>query len=201
VTWIASAATDEDRVVAQEDNDSGVVLLAHDRVAYERYYNVVANPMLWFIQHALWNRALRPDLGQDFHEAWHEGYVPVNRAFADAVIAQLDEDPDATVFFHDYHLYLAPRMVRDARPGATLAHFVHIPWQDDWTVLPEEMRRAVHDGLLANDVVGFHTERWATSFRRSCEDVCGGCGATSSTDCATASACARRRRSCRARRS
>lgn len=176
MTWIASATTDEDRVVANEgNNDAGAVLLAHDPGAYDRYYNVVANPMLWFVQHSLWNRSLRPSIGPAFHEAWHDGYARVNRTFAEAVLAQLDRHPDATVFFHDYHLYLAPRMVREARPGATLAHFVHIPWPTDWTILPPEFRRAVHDGLLANDVVGFHTERWARNFRISCEDVCGSC--------------------------
>jgi trehalose 6-phosphate synthase len=82
------------------------------------------------------------------------------------------------VFFHDYHLYLAPRMVRNARPDARLAHFVHIPWPEDWTVLPAKMRHAIHDGLLANDVVGFHTERWARNFERSCRDECGDCGTT-----------------------
>jgi trehalose 6-phosphate synthase len=94
------------------------------------------------------------------------------------VIAALDERPGATVFFHDYHLYLAPRYVREARPDAQLAHFVHIPWPTDWTILPPEMRSAVHDGLLANDVVGFHTERWARNFERSCAEVRGGCGGT-----------------------
>ena len=174
VTWIASAMTDEDRAVAKEGN-SDVVLVAHDPEAYDAYYNVVANPMLWFIQHQLWGRAIRPNLDREFHAAWHDGYARVNRGFADAVIAALGERPNATVFFHDYHLYLAPRYVRDARPDAQLAHFVHIPWPTDWSILPEEMRRAVHDGLLANDVVGFHTERWARNFRTSCADVCGGC--------------------------
>jgi trehalose 6-phosphate synthase len=114
----------------------------------------------------------------EFHRAWHEGYEAVNRAFADKVVAYLDDNPRATVFFHDYHLYLAPRYVRDARPEAKLAHFVHIPWPVDWTILPEPMRRQVHDGLLANDVVGFHTERWARNFERSCRDVVGGTGTT-----------------------
>jgi trehalose 6-phosphate synthase len=174
VTWIASAMTDEDRAVANEGN-SDVVLVAHDPDAYDAYYNVVANPMLWFIQHQLWGRALRPNLDRDFRAAWHDGYARVNRGFADAVIAALDEHPGATVFFHDYHLYLAPRYVRDARPDAQLAHFVHIPWPTDWTILPEEMRLALHDGLLANDVVAFHTERWARNFEWSCAEACGGC--------------------------
>jgi trehalose 6-phosphate synthase len=129
---------------------------------------------LWFIQHSLWDHASRPELGRAFHDAWHEGYERVNRSFADAVLATLDANPGATVFFHDYHLYLAPAFVRAARPSARLAHFVHIPWPTDWSVLPEQLRRAVHEGLLANDVVAFHTKRWAQNFTRSCEDVVGG---------------------------
>ncbi len=181
VIWIASAATDEDRVVAGEADGGGVVLLAHDPEAYERYYNVVANPMLWFIQHALWARASRPELGRSFHDAWREGYERVNRAFAAAVLGVLDDVPEATVFFHDYHLYLAPGYVRAARPDARLAHFVHIPWPTDWSVLPGPMRRAVHEGLLANDVVAFHTKRWAQNFEHSCEDVVGGTHGTKIT--------------------
>jgi trehalose 6-phosphate synthase len=177
VTWIASATTDEDRVVATEGG-SDAVFVAHDPHAYDLYYNVVANPMLWFIQHSLWGPAFSPVIGRELHEAWRDGYEAVNRAFADAVVAQLDNTPDAAVFFHDYHLYLAPRMVREARPDAKLAHFVHIPWPVDWTTLPDEMRRALHDGLLANDVVAFHTERWARNFERSCADLACGAGRT-----------------------
>jgi trehalose 6-phosphate synthase len=175
VTWIAAATTDEDRVVAEEDG--GAHLIAPDRDAYHGYYNVVANPVLWFVQHSLWGRALRPDLGRAFHAAWQD-YVDVNRAFADAVVAELDNDPSAAVLFQDYHLYLAPRFVREARPDATLAHFVHIPWPVDWTVLPREIRREVHHGLLANDVVSFHTARWARNFETSCAEISGGCGST-----------------------
>jgi trehalose 6-phosphate synthase len=172
VTWIASATTEEDRVVAAEGAlDDGVVLLAHDRDAYDRYYNAIANPLLWFIQHSLWGLASRPDLGRALHAAWTDGYVAVNESFASAVVACIDDKPDALVFFHDYHLYLAPRLVRDARPDALLAQFVHIPWPTDWSVLPREWRDAIHDGLLANDVVGFHTERWADNFRTSCGDT------------------------------
>jgi trehalose 6-phosphate synthase len=179
VTWVAAATTDEDRAVAAEGS-SEVAFVTPDPGAYHGYYNVVANPMLWFIQHGLWDRALRPDLDRAFHEAWRD-YEQMNRLFADRVVVELDNNPRAAVFFHDYHLYLAPRFVRQARPDARLAHFVHIPWQDDWTVLPDSMRRAIHDGLLANDVVAFHTDRWARSFRASCAEVMGGCGDTQVT--------------------
>jgi trehalose 6-phosphate synthase len=176
VTWIAAAMTDEDRVVAAEGS-SDVAFVAPDPDAYHGYYNVVANPMLWFIQHGLWGREFRPDLDEAFHGAWHD-YETVNRLFADRVVAELDNRPDAAVFFQDYHLYLAPGYVRAVRPAAKLAHFVHIPWPVDWTILPEAMRRAVHEGLLANDVVGFHTARWAHHFEASCAEIVGSCGRT-----------------------
>src|SRR5205085_4191193 len=107
-----------------------------------------------------------------------DGYVAVNRSFATAVLDELEREPDAAVFFHDYHLYLAPRFVRDEQPDAVLTHFVHVPWPqtDYWRVLPEAMRVAIHDGLLANDVVGFHTTRWQRNFLRSCRDVVGAGG-------------------------
>ena len=184
VTWIASAITPEDHVVAAEGpleetaldgSPYRLRLVAHDSHAYDWYYNVVSNPTLWFLQHYLWDLKYSPGWDYGLHRAWYEGYVPVNRAFADAVLEELEREPDATVFFHDYHLYLAPRFVRDARPDAPLAHFVHIPWAqpDYWRVLPEPIRHAVHDGLLANDVVGFHTSRWRLSFLRSSQDIVG----------------------------
>ena len=83
-------------------------LVAHDPTAYDWYYNVIANPMLWFIQHYLWGLASAPDVDHGLHHAWNEGYVAVNQGFADAVVAELERQPDAAVFFHDYHLYVAP---------------------------------------------------------------------------------------------
>ena len=187
VTWIASAMSDEDSAVAAEHGGDGfeetardgspyrLRLVAHEPTAYDWYYNVVANPTLWFLQHYMWGLPYAPDLDLGLHNAWFAGYLPVNEAFAGAVAAELDRDPDATVFLHDYHLYLAPKLIRERRPGAVMSHFVHIPWpqSDYWHVLPEHLRRAVHEGLLANDIVGFHTHRWRRNFLRSCEELLG----------------------------
>jgi trehalose 6-phosphate synthase len=150
-------------------------LVWHPLQAYDWYYNVVANPVLWFAQHYLWGLSESPDWDHGLHHAWHNGYVPVNANFAEAVLDELARQPDAAVFFHDYHLYVAPGLVRARAPEATLSHFVHIPWpQPDYLrVLPEEIRRAVMEGLLANDVIGFHTNRWRRNFLRSCEDIVG----------------------------
>jgi trehalose 6-phosphate synthase len=185
VTWVASAMSDEDRAVALETRGEAVEERAHDGApyrlrlvapdprAYDWYYNVISNPILWFAQHYLWGLATAPDVDLGLRHAWSEGYVAVNRSFADAVVAELEREPDAAVFFHDYHLYVAPRVVRERCPDATLAHFVHIPWPepDYWRVLPDRIRRAVHEGVLANDVVSFHTARWRANFLRSSGDL------------------------------
>ncbi|HEY2742464.1 MAG TPA: trehalose-6-phosphate synthase [Gaiellaceae bacterium] len=186
VTWVASAMTEEDRAVAAEQDGSFVEetatgasyrlrLVAHDPAAYERFYNVLANPTLWFLQHYLWGLGSAPDFGPELHEAWSDGYVPVNEGLAAAALEELDREPDAAVLFHDYHLYLAPRLVREARPEVVTSHFLHIPWPepDYWHALPPELRVAVHEGLLANDVVGFHTERWRRAFLLSVERLLG----------------------------
>ncbi|TML73933.1 MAG: trehalose-6-phosphate synthase [Actinobacteria bacterium] len=183
VTWIASAITDEDRTLAGETLDEStregagfrLRLVGHERQAYDRFYNVVANPMLWFIQHYLWELAYTPAIDAAFHAAWDEGYVAINAGFAAAVLEELDDQPDAAVFFHDYHLYLAPRFVRNAMPDAALVHFTHVPWPqpDYWHVLPQHIRHAIHDGMLANDVVAFHTERWRQNFLDSVRDIVG----------------------------
>ena len=187
VTWIASAMNDEDRAVAAEHDGAAfdetsregspyrLRLVQPDPSAYDWYYNVVANPTLWFLQHYMWGLPDAPDLDLGLHNAWFNGYLPVNEGFAQATIAELDREPGAAVFFHDYHLYLAPKLVREQRPDALLTHFIHIPWpqRDYWHVLPEHLRRAVHEGVLANDILGFHTERWKRNFLRACEDILG----------------------------
>jgi trehalose 6-phosphate synthase len=150
-------------------------LVAHDPQAYDLYYNVVANPVLWFVQHYLWGLADAPDVDAGIHNAWTQGYTAVNRRFAEVVVSELERQPGAAVFVHDYHLYLTPGFIRDDAPDATIAHFVHVPWPqpDYWRALPEPIRRAVHEGLLASDVVSFHTERWARNFLLSCEELAG----------------------------
>jgi trehalose 6-phosphate synthase len=182
VTWVASAMGELERELAAEgprDERSAAGtpfrfrLVAHDPAAYGLFYGVLANPVLWFVQHRLW--ALKRDPDADLSDPWRNGYVVANTALAEAAVAELDRMPGGAVYVHDYHLYLVPTLVRRLRPAAPIAFFVHIPWvgPDDWSVLPDEIARSVHEGLLACDSVGFHTERWRDAFVTSCEALLG----------------------------
>ena len=183
VTWTASAISEENRRVAGTTIDERcrdgapyrLRFVAHDEDAYRLYYDVVANPMLWFVHHSLWDLPYAPNLDRAFELAWTEGYAEVNAGFAGAVASELEIAPDAAVFFHDYHLYLVPRLVREQCPDATLMHFVHVPWPqpDYWGVCPKRVRRAIHEGLIANDVIGFQTDRWRRNFVYSAREFLG----------------------------
>jgi trehalose 6-phosphate synthase len=181
VAWVASAMGDVDREVAaagvrEERSEAGSTfrlrLVTHDPKEYERFYTVLANPVLWFVQHDLWD--LKQDPGADLRVPW-QAYVAVNRRLAAAALEELERRPAAPLFVQDYHLYVAPMLVREIRPSARIAHFVHIPWvgPDAWSVLPRPMVVAIHEGLLACDSVGFHTERWRSAFVECCEELLG----------------------------
>ena len=183
--WISAAIEDGDfRVASDADgpfpipgsgtSTSGRFVVIDPEV-YERYYNVVANPMLWFIQHYLWDLSNVPDIREEELRAWSDGYLVANDLFADAVVEALRDNPGAVVMLHDYHLYTAPARIRTHAPDAFLHFFVHIPWPqpDYWRVLPPAIRDAVLGGLLSNDVVAFHTQRYARNFLLTCEDLLG----------------------------
>ena len=118
VVWIASARSDEDAAVANESapyevEDLRVVFVEHDDATYDLMYNTLANPLLWFVQHGLYDLPRSPRLGDDTREAWEDGYVPVNRNFARAVAETVGDGPAATILLHDYQLYMTPLFVRE----------------------------------------------------------------------------------------
>ncbi|MFZ0215203.1 MAG: trehalose-6-phosphate synthase [Candidatus Dormiibacterota bacterium] len=144
--------------------------------AYRRYYSVISNPLLWFLQHYLWNLTYEPVIDDRYWRAWREGYVRVNELMAERVVGVAQgRERTPLVLTQDYQLYLAPAIVRRALPAATLQQFIHIPWPTPnyWKVIPHEMRQAILDGLLANDVVGFQTSVDARNFLHSCEELLG----------------------------
>ena len=183
--WIASAMNDHDAEVSRAHDGRAfdvtspgggsykVRLVVSDPDAYDRFYNVVANPMLWFIQHYLWDLSNAPDIRREEIEAFEFGYNVVNEDLARAVVEEIEGEEEPVVMVHDYHLYTLPDLVRRARPDAFLHHFIHIPWTqpDAWRVLPTRIREEIFTGLLANDIIGFHTRSYRHNFLQCCQDL------------------------------
>jgi trehalose 6-phosphate synthase len=183
--WIASAMTENDAEVARAHRGGAFTvrspaggeynlrLVVSDPQAHDRFYNVFANPLLWFIQHYLWDLSNAPDVRREEIEAFEFGYNVVNEDLARAVVDELGDGPQPVVMVHDYHLYTLPDLVRRARPEVFLHHFIHIPWTqpDAWRVLPSRIREEIFTGLLANDIVGFHTRSYRHNFLQCCQDL------------------------------
>src|SRR6201995_4970864 len=99
--WVASAMTGEDVEMSRQHGGGAfdcevdgvsyrVRLVESDPDAYDRFYNVVANPLLWFIQHYLWDLSNAPDIRREEIEAFEFGYNAVNDDLANAVIEELE---------------------------------------------------------------------------------------------------------------
>jgi len=169
-TWICAALGDADRAAARQGlpDDTGVRMLDIAPHTLDRAYNEVANSALWFVHHMLFDTPAEPSFGTAFQRDWRS-YVAYNEAFADA----LAQASGPRVLIQDYHLALAPRMVRDLVPDARIGHFSHTPWAPPayYRLLPDEVGRAILDGMLGADHCGFLDARWADAFLDCCADV------------------------------
>lgn len=180
--WVCSALSDADRSAARraeggrldlDGHDTGgaaVRMLDIDPATFTRAYNAIANSTLWFVHHMLYATPTSPAFGMGFRREW-ASYVAYNRAFAEALAE--DAAPDAKVLIQDYHLTLAPKLLRELRPDVRIAHFSHTPWAppDYFRILPTSVACETLLGMLGADHVGFHSPRWAAAFGRCCAEM------------------------------
>ncbi|MHB1818748.1 MAG: alpha,alpha-trehalose-phosphate synthase (UDP-forming) [Streptosporangiaceae bacterium] len=194
--WVCAALSDADRAAARQapggmlgldgqPGGSAVRMLDIPVGTFNRAYNTVANSVLWFIHHMLYDTPNRPQFGRAFRGDW-AAYRSYNAAFAQALADAVPpggpgpgEDTaapaTARAVVQDYHLTLAPRMLAKLRPGLRIAHFSHTPWApvDYYRLLPDDVAAEVLDGILGADHAGFLSQRWANAFMDCCEHVLG----------------------------
>ncbi|MEU9666495.1 trehalose-6-phosphate synthase [Streptomyces bobili] len=176
--WVCSALTDGDReAVRRGIGEDGVRMLAVPADVHADAYNGIANSVLWFIHHLLYQTPLEPVFDAEFRRQW-ASYETYNRAFAEALAEEAAEG--AAVLVQDYHLCLVPGMLRELRPDLRIGHFSHTPWApvDYFALLPTDIRAQLLRGMLGADRLGFLTRRWADAFTACCAEFVGGLGGT-----------------------
>jgi len=169
--WIAGGSGDADRQTVDENNRVQVppkkpkytlrrVWMSKEEV--DRYYFGFSNQALWPLCHNVFQK---PSFKKEF---W-DGYKHSNGLFVDALIDEI-KDEKAFVWFQDYHLALAPGMVRDS-VGIKSAHFWHIPWPpwEKFALCP--WADEILEGLLGNDLIGFHLKSYCVNFLESIEKI------------------------------
>jgi trehalose 6-phosphate synthase len=176
--WVCSALGDGDReAVRRGVAEDGVRMLDIDADVHADAYNGIANSVLWFVHHMLYQTPLEPVFDAEFRRRW-ASYEVYNRAFAEALAAEAAQG--AVVIVQDYHLTLVPGMLRALRPDLRIGHFSHTPWApvDYFRMLPDDIAEQVLRGMLGADRLGFLTHRWADAFTACCDALVGGLGDT-----------------------
>ncbi|MGA5443055.1 alpha,alpha-trehalose-phosphate synthase (UDP-forming) [Streptomyces griseoincarnatus] len=176
--WVCSALSDDDReAVRRGVGIDGVRMLDIPAGVHADAYNGIANSVLWFVHHMLYQTPLEPVFDAEFRSKW-ASYETYNRAFAEALAEEAAEG--AAVLVQDYHLTLVPGMLRELRPDLRIGHFSHTPWAppEYFAMLPDDIARQVLRGMLGADRLGFLTHRWADAFTACCERFAGGLGDT-----------------------
>ncbi|MCX5376858.1 trehalose-6-phosphate synthase [Streptomyces sp. NBC_00091] len=162
--WICAALSEADReAVRRGVSEPGVRMLDIDPAVYDDAYNGIANSVLWFTHHHLYDVPREPVFDAEFRRRW-DSYTAYNRAFAEALAEEAAEG--ASVLVQDYHLALVPGALRELRPDLRIAHFTHTPWAswDFLDMLPDDIRRQLVWGMLGADQLGFHAWRWSVNF-------------------------------------
>ncbi|WP_051801042.1 alpha,alpha-trehalose-phosphate synthase (UDP-forming) [Streptomyces sp. NRRL F-525] len=176
--WVCSALSDGDReAVRRGVGEDGVRMLDIPADVHADAYNGIANSVLWFVHHMLYQTPLEPVFDAEFRRQW-ASYEAYNRAFAQALAEEAAEGAVAIV--QDYHLCLVPGMLRELRPDLRIGHFSHTPWApaDYFRMLPDDIREQLLTGMLGADRLGFLTHRWADAFTACCTEFTGGPGDT-----------------------
>ncbi|MGH8869779.1 MAG: alpha,alpha-trehalose-phosphate synthase (UDP-forming) [Actinomycetes bacterium] len=184
VLWVCASLSEHDRWAARQAPGGRLDLAGHDTGGaavrmldippgeFHRAYNGIANSTLWFVHHLLYNTPNVPSFDRPWRREW-EAYQAYNARFAQALAE--DAPAGARVAVQDYHLSLAPGLLRRIRPDLRIAHFSHTPWAppDYYRLLPDDVAQDVCEGILGADHAGFLCTRWADAFADCCETVLG----------------------------
>jgi alpha,alpha-trehalose-phosphate synthase [UDP-forming] len=163
--WVAQGSGDADREVSgararirvpPDDPSYTLRRVWLSRELEDEYYYGLANEGLWPLCHVAFHRPR-------FSRRNWESYRRANQIFADAVLEEVGSKP-AFVFIQDYHFGLLPRMLKTQNPSLNVAQFWHIPWPNRETFRAFPWKEELLDGMLGNDLLGFHLHNHCANF-------------------------------------
>jgi trehalose 6-phosphate synthase len=155
--WIGWSGGTESDLEPFDDDGMHLVPVPLSAEELEQFYEGFSNATLWPLYHDV---VAKPE----FHRAWWDAYVRVNRRFAERAAEVAAEG--ATVWVHDYQIQLVPAMLRELRPDLRIGFFLHIPFPPTELFQQLPWRRQILEGLLGADVVGFQRPGAAQNFVR-----------------------------------
>jgi trehalose 6-phosphate synthase/phosphatase len=126
----------------------------------DKFYGGFCNDLIWPLFHYFPSMAV-------FGQGYFESYKKANQLFFNELRKIIK--PGDFVWIHDYQLFLLPEMVREEFPEASVAFFLHIPFPsyEIFRIMPDGYQRAILNGLLGADLIGFHTHDYAQHFLKS----------------------------------
>ncbi len=171
-SWIAHGSGDADKKVVDAHNRVAVppekpeytlrrVWLTKSEV--EGFYLGFANEALWPLCHVTFTPPI-------FRESDWKAYKKVNRIFADVVLQEV-ADRKAVVLVQDYHFALLSRLIKKQNPELTVGQFWHIPWPTHEIFRTCPWQEEILDGLLGNDLLGFHIQSFCNNFLETVEHI------------------------------
>ena len=137
----------------------------------ELYYNGYCNNVLWSLFHYVpLNSEAKLSEATNMNAQWL-AYKEANLNFCEAIMS-VYRDGDV-VWAHDYHLMLVPQLLRERDSAMKIGWFLHTPFPSSEIYRTLPMREALLTGVLAADLVGFHTYDYARHFVSSTSRILG----------------------------
>jgi trehalose 6-phosphate synthase len=175
--WVALTMTQGDRTMLKQIKFPSRLFGTHGirlhyvnipKKSHHKYYNLICNQILWFFHHNLHNLIMEDlSIMRRIPDSWMNGYRLANQAVADAVSQDIDSYSNCVVMLHDYHLFLAPAMIRKLHPTSVITQFIHVPWPHArcWQLLPSNIIYDIFKSLISgNNIIGFQTAFDARNF-------------------------------------
>ncbi|MFB6887828.1 HAD-IIB family hydrolase [Kitasatospora sp. NPDC056327] len=156
--WVTAETGLDHRATRPRPASPPLAAVPVDPATWSGYFHRACKETLWPVLMSEPERSV-------FDEASWADYRMVNARFARHIAGQAA--PGATVWLHDYNLWLVPGLLRRIRPDLRTGLFHHTPFPapDTFATLP--VAAELRSSLARLDWAGFHTDAFAERFRQT----------------------------------